>query len=267
VLRPHGAARLDASTQELGPIARRWRRIPAATSYAAIGALLSTGAPLGAWLLRLAAGADLKAELAAHGFFYTYALVGTGLVFAAAGLVAGRRADRLRRQEDLYRSLSEEDYLTHLPNMRAFDDRYRRAVARAIRFGQPVSLLLVDVDQLKALNDRHGHLLGSAALCHVARALEASKRREDVAARWGGDEFAVLMPGADAAAGQRVAQEIRQRLEHEPLCERGRSVPLTVTIGVAARSAAGPETDLFEQADRALYAGKSDGGNRVSFSS
>ena len=134
-----------------------------AALYAALGALLGIGAPLGALGLRVAGGAAVGPELAANRFFYVYELVGTSLIFGVAGFFVGRRADRVRTGRDLYRLLSERDPLTGLVNSRAFFERFRRAVDHARRFREPISLLVIDVDRLKDLNDRFGHAVGSAA--------------------------------------------------------------------------------------------------------
>lgn len=240
----------------------RDRRIPLALTYSAIGALLGAGAPAGALLFRILRGARFPEELRAHAFFYMYQLIGTCLVFAALGFLAGRRADRLRRGRDRYRELSERDTLTSLVNARAFRSHYERAIAHAERFGEPVSLLLIDVDQLKALNDSLGHSFGSATLLHVAGVLEASKRIADVAARWGGDEFTLLMPGAEKEAALRQAEAILEKLRQEPVRVNGRERVVSATIGVAT-STAGSRKDLFEAADQALYEGKRAGRGQV----
>lgn len=264
---PDGRLRPERSPRAAARFQRLWRRLPATLTYPVVGAFVGIGAPLGAAALRVAEGARLTSELAEHRFFYAYQLVGTCMVFAVAGLVAGRRVDHLRARESLYHALSEADALTRLPNVRAFEERYRRALDRAARFAEPLSLLLVDVDRLKTLNDRFGHAIGNAALRHVARILEASKRREDLAARWGGDEFVVLMPGANAMAARRVARDILTRIEQQTLLEGERAFPFTVTIGISTTSPEGSGADLFEQADKALLEGKSAGGNRLEVSS
>lgn len=232
-------------------------RVPAAWRYAAAGAALGTGAPTGALLLRLMAGASKPSqELQANLFFYLYTLVGTCLVFGFAGFYAGRRADRLRRSRDRFHDLAARDDLTHLSNARDFRNRYRRAIAHAAAYREPVSLLMVDVDGLKGINDRLGHSFGSAALQHVGRILEESKRAEDLAARWGGDEFAVLMPGADSSAAERVAQRVLGQLRQRPARCGEREFSFTVSIGIATRISPSPEDDLFGLADRALYESK-----------
>ena len=181
-------------------------------AYPVAGLLLGFTAPLGAFLIRvmLSPGvlSDPVNELKTHGFFYLYQLIGTCLVFGVAGWAAGARTERLEQAETFYQTLAEHDALTGLYNERAFRDRYSRAIERCSRTGQPLSLLLIDVDHLKRINDKYGHRTGNKALIHVANALRGAKRATDSAARWGGDEFAILLEGADAQATQRVAEGV-----------------------------------------------------------
>jgi diguanylate cyclase (GGDEF)-like protein len=234
--------------------------------YAALGAVLGIGAPAGALLLRALAGTQPSEDLSQHRFFYLYGLVGTCGVFAAAGWVAGRRADALRSGRDRFRELSERDPLTGLWNVSTFRRHYERAAEHAAATGEPLALLIVDVDGLKALNDAEGHSFGSAVLLHAARALEQSKRLSDVAARWGGDEFALLMPGAREDAASRISEQVLARLRAVPVRAEGRERRVSVTIGVAACVGA-PREDLFHAADRALYEAKRSGKGRISVAS
>lgn len=240
------------------PSARRGR-------YAAVGVLLGFGAPAGALLLRLlfmpAVRTDVLNDMQQNAFFYAYSLLATCIVFGLAGYVAGTQADRLRRAEAFYHQLADHDPLTGLFNSRAFRDRYRRAIERATRLGETTALLVIDVDHLKQINDSQGHARGSAALIRVADAIRAGKRDSDAAARWGGDEFAVLLEGADAAAARRTADAIRNALSAR--AADGSTPPVTVTIGVAAGEPRDRDDDLFVRADAALYAGKREGRNRV----
>src|SRR5450830_1450397 len=133
--------------------------------YTLVGIASGTGAPLGALLIRLATGAvSLAAEIRTHLFYYVYELIGSCLVFGIAGFIAGRRADRFAASEEEFRQLAIHDELTGLSNQRAFEQRYRRAIGRSFRFREPLSLLLVDIDGLKAINDQWGHAVGSEAL-------------------------------------------------------------------------------------------------------
>lgn len=235
-------------------------------TYPVIGFLLGAGAPIGAFLMRFIAIEEVRRhpahDLETNAFFYLYDLVATSLIFAVAGFMAGRRAERLRRGEEFYHHLAEHDALTGLHNARAFMERYRRALESAFVTGRPLAVVLLDVDRLKAINDDLGHLGGNAALTHVAEALRRSKRAADVAARWGGDEFSILMEGADASAATRVANSIVSYLKDVPL-RLERTTPVTVTIGIAHAARPSLNSDLFVAADRALFAGKARGRNTI----
>ncbi|HVT02986.1 MAG TPA: GGDEF domain-containing protein [Thermoanaerobaculia bacterium] len=236
--------------------------------YPLIGFALGACAPLGALLIRIVALGSVRGEplqdLSAHAFFYLYQLIGTCLVFAVAGVVAGGRADRLWKAEEFYHRLSEHDSLTGLYNARALTDRCGRGVERAERSGEPLSMMLIDVDRLKALNDGFGHTAGNDALVHVAEVLKSCKRADDAAARWGGDEFAILLEGANALVAMRVAEAIVAQLRTTPLRLARKSVTVTVTIGVCTMTKPSTAVALFAAADRALYEGKEQGRDRIS---
>ena len=236
-------------------------------TYPIIGALLGFGAPIGSFVLRVLLIADVRqhpfADLRANAFFYLYELFGTSLVFMIVGRIAGRRADRLRRGEAFYHELADHDALTGLYNARALTDRYRRALERAAAARQPLAMILLDVDGLKAINDAHGHAAGSKALVHVADALQQNKRAADIAARWGGDEFAILLEGADVDAATRVAEGVLTYLRITPLQLERATVMVTVTIGICAAAEPVSSSDLFEAADAALMTGKRRGRNTL----
>ena len=236
-------------------------------TYSAIGLVLGAGAPVGSCLLRFLLIADVRgqpfADLRANAFFYLYELIASSLVFAIAGLLAGRRADRLREGKAFYHELAEHDALTGLNNDRAFVGRYRRALERAVATQQPLAVILIDVDRLKAINDAFGHPAGSKALVHVADALRRSKREADVAARWGGDEFAILLEGADAEAALRVAEGVLAHLGSTPLRLERATAMVTVTIGICTAAQPALTSDLFAAADGALLAGKAHGRNTI----
>lgn len=240
-------------------------RLAPHVTYPLIGLLLGAGAPVGSFLIRSLAISSVRdqplGDLRAHAFFYLYELVATSLVFAIAGYLAGRRADRLRRGQAYYHDLAEHDSLTGLHNARAFVDRYRRALEHAAVAGEPLAMILIDVDKLKEINDALGHEAGNQALIQVADALRESKRTVDVAARWGGDEFAILLEAADVAAAMRVAEGIVARLRDGP--SRLEHTTVSVTIGICAAEQPSVSRDLFEAADRALLAGKAHGRNTI----
>jgi diguanylate cyclase (GGDEF)-like protein len=152
------------------------------------------------------------------------------------------------------------DPLTGLFNRYHFDATMTREIARCRRYGAPLSLLLVDVDRLKQVNDRWGHHAGDQALTRVAAAIQKSLRGTDIAARLGGDEFAITLPDTDAVAGLIVATRIRRNLVESE------SMIVTVSGGLVelARHAIQPSAaQLMLAADLALYAAKNAGGNCV----
>lgn len=244
-----------------------WMRSTPRLTYPIIGALLGAGAPAGSLLLRYLAFRRVRErpvdDLRTNVFFYLYELLATSLVFSIAGFVAGRYADRLRRGKAFYHELAEHDSLTGLHNSGAFTDRYRRALERAVAAREPIAIVLMDVDQLKAINDKFGHSAGSEALVHVADAVRHSKRAADVAARWGGDEFAILLEGADEAAAMRVAEGVIAYLQASPVLLERTTVPVSVTIGICAAARPSASSDPFAAADRALLAGKAHGRNTI----
>lgn len=240
-------------------------------TYPIFGLLFGLLAPLGALAIRLAFFPDVRAhigdDLREHEFFYLYQLIGTCVVFVTAGWVAGARADRLEQAESFYQTLAQHDALTGLYNDRAFRDHYSRSIERCSRTGQPLGLLLIDVDQLKRINDKWGHRTGNKALIHVANALREAKRATDSAARWGGDEFAILLEGADAASTRRVAEGVLEHVRAKPVPFTRGQLVASVSIGAAIAGPVTAQTDLFVEADRALYDAKRAGRNRLYFAS
>jgi diguanylate cyclase (GGDEF)-like protein len=240
-------------------------------TYPLIGLLLGIAAPLGALLIRAVVWPEVRASIAgdvrSHAFFYGYELIGTSAAFALAGWAAGARAERLEEAENFYQTLAEHDALTGLYNERAFRDRYSRAIDRCSRMAQPLALLLIDMDQLKKINDRYGHRAGNKAIIHVANALRDSKRSTDSAARWGGDEFAILLEGADENAMRRVAEGVLERVRTKAVPFTRGQLVTSVSIGAAFSMQPTPDVDLFADADRALYAAKRAGRNRLALGS
>jgi diguanylate cyclase (GGDEF)-like protein len=158
-------------------------------------------------------------------------------------------------------SLARHDPLTGLMNRRAFDERIDMALASANRSGAPLSLLMVDIDHFKRVNDLHGHEAGDDVLQSLAVLLQARVRETDTVARMGGEEFAVLLPETDAAGAMRVAEELVQRAATTEMPAVGQ---VTISVGVATSLyATDARTLLMRHADKALYAAKHAGRNRV----
>lgn len=160
--------------------------------------------------------------------------------------------------------LSETDDLTGLYNMRGFYLIMDRAFAQAVRFLRPVSVLMIDSDNLKAVNDEHGHDAGNELLRLIATGIKAQLRSTDVLARYGGDEFVVLLPDTGTVGTRDVAERIRDSIARRPLELRDKSVPITVSIGLASYPDDGHGMDIIMQrADQAMYRAKAEGRNRV----
>jgi len=160
--------------------------------------------------------------------------------------------------------LSESDELTELYNMRGFSIVMDRAFSQAVRYSRPLSVLMIDSDNLKVVNDKHGHEAGNELLRHIATGIKTHLRTTDVPARYGGDEFVVLLPDTDAEAARDVAERIRDSIVRRPLELRTDTILTTVSIGIASYPADGHSKEvLLERADQAMYRAKDDGRNRV----
>jgi diguanylate cyclase (GGDEF)-like protein len=160
--------------------------------------------------------------------------------------------------------LSETDDLTGLYNTRGFAIAANRLFGQATRYGRPASVLMVDSDNLKNVNDTHGHEAGNRLLRQLANAVQAELRATDVPARYGGDEFIVLLPETPPKGAMDVAERIRNAIGSRPLAIDGHQLTATVSIGVACYPEDGRTLDaLAARADRALYQAKQEGRNRV----
>lgn len=237
-----------------------------AVSYACAGGLLAAGAPIGLLALRRFQQRDLPdssmrrsilRELSTDPAGYLYVAGSTTVVFMLFGHMLGRQVDRLAR-------LSETDPLTGLHNGRGLRSHVDAELARCRRYRHPMALLLVDLDGLKQINDRYGHHAGDAALVWLADVIHSQLRETDLAARCGGDEFAIVAPNTSRASALALAERIRAGV---PV--HGRLWRVTTSIGVAATEppgADGPFVDsetLMHRADAAMYEAKRSGRNRV----
>jgi diguanylate cyclase (GGDEF)-like protein len=231
--------------------------------YALAGAVVSLGAPLGLLGVRILQrrGSTRPLQFAAREIQadpvgYVYIASATAAAFTTFGFLIGRQADQLA-------TLSETDALTGLNNARGLTKRLQQEVARFRRYREPLAVLLIDLDDLKRINDRYGHRIGDVAIRDVAAAIRAELRASDIAARWGGDEFAILAPSTSELAARALAERIRTLLDRR----HGPAHP-TVSIGVAALDStadrARSDADaLMLIADSALYEAKNRGRNTV----
>lgn len=186
-------------------------------------------------------------------------LILAGVVALSLGLLAWV----LWRSRRRFRTQAQTDSLTGISNRRHFLDRAEQVARRNRHEPQTASVLVLDIDYFKLINDAHGHQAGDAAIRHVATHAIACLRSGDVFGRTGGEEFAALLPGTEEAAAWQVAERIRLVIEQTPLNHQGEQIPITVSIGLMS----GPLTvdnieNLIQCADKVMYRAKSAGRNR-----
>jgi two-component system cell cycle response regulator len=168
----------------------------------------------------------------------------------------------LWRSRRRFRTQAQTDSLTGIANRRHFLDRAQQ-VASKVRQPHNASVLIMDIDHFKLINDAHGHQAGDAAIRHVALHASACLREEDVFGRIGGEEFAALLPGTDEATAWKVAEHIRQVVEQTPMQHHGELIPLTVSIGLVSGALTGGNIEaLMQCADKVMYRAKNTGRNR-----
>lgn len=188
-----------------------------------------------------------------------------GAIETLQDITERRRAEAaLKQSEERYRMLSITDSLTDLFNSRHLYERLEVEIARAVRYGHALTLMMLDVDNFKRFNDSYGHLAGDNVLVGLADMIRVCLRRSDSAYRFGGEEFVVLLPETDIEQTRLVAERIRAgfaELVHtpEPDCQ----VKSTVSIGVTSYRPTESAADCIRRADEAMYAAKRDGKNRV----
>jgi diguanylate cyclase (GGDEF)-like protein len=171
--------------------------------------------------------------------------------------------DALQRANEVLEQLSITDGLTKLHNHRYFQETLTREIKRVSRTGELLAMLLIDIDDFKALNDRLGHAEGDALLVRIARILNESVRESDVLARYGGEEFVVLATGTDLERATFVAEKVRTTVAETSFGMDGAGEPIHVTISIGVAEFRGDRKGFFDAADRALYRAKAAGKNCV----
>lgn len=193
-------------------------------------------------------------------------MAGVNIVLCAVAIFGFSHVYEASREhtETVLRRMALIDGLTGLANRSHFRDVFSQERERYLRQKTPLSLLVVDIDHFKRVNDRFGHDAGDMALCFIADILRLRIRQTDIAGRLGGEEFGVLLSGADIEYALRVAEMLRERVAQRAFRYHGQSIPLSVSIGIAELGRDGMEfRTLFAKADERLYQAKAKGRNRV----
>ncbi len=188
---------------------------------------------------------------------------GTSTDIHEAYLVAEERKELARELE----RIATQDQLTEVLTRRAFIERAQAALFEAANAGKPTSLLMLDIDYFKSVNDTYGHPGGDKVLATVAKRMKGALKKQDIIGRLGGEEFAVLLSGCTPRKARNVAERIRLAVETTPVCMAG-GAGLTITVSVGATTCLSPDHDLDAMlgiADKALYQAKASGRNRSIF--
>jgi len=223
------------------------------------GMFLGLGAPLGWAVIVFAGGFFNMADARYQVWIFIYMLVGSMIVFGAFGYITGRNEER-------FAALSLVDHLTGLYNPRYFHERVKQEFALAKRHGAPLTLILLDLDHFKKVNDTHGHQVGDLVLAEVARTVARTVRVGDTVARVGGEEFSVIMPKTDSLGGRDLAERIRLAVKENIVqLPSGGEISVKVSLGVSGMDRVRAETssELFAAVDKALYEAKESGRDRV----
>ncbi len=181
-----------------------------------------------------------------------------GLVFK---FIVGGNVEALYHEE-IYR-LTILDGLTGVHNKRFFLEFLEREVARALRHARPLTLVMLDLDHFKEINDTFGHLAGDAVLKRVAQAIGGRVRRDELLARYGGEEFAVVLPETDLEGALTFAEKVRSEVERSKFSFDGQDIRVTVSVGVSILRSGDDSEALIAAADAELYRAKREGRNRV----
>jgi len=249
--------------------------------YPLIGFFLGLATPVGAFLLRylqlepVLPSLWMRSELSYNAVFYIYMGVGSTASFILFGYILGARSESQRISNRDLRSRMNDLHLRSVTDglTGAFSHAFLREtvdieIQRSRRHRTPLSLLMMDLDDFKLLNDTHGHLFGDRVLQQVTETMSMNIRQEDVLGRYGGEEFVVIMPGADKPVATRVAARIRKAVARKAIVDTehgAESVRTSLSIGLACFNGEGRVmgSDLLARADRNLYRAKREGKNRV----
>lgn len=231
--------------------------IPRITVRALQGAFWGSGAPLGWIIIQLARGIEPVGDISSNLFLYLYMLFGTAAVFSGFGAYVGLQECRLTER-------SWRDHLTKLYNLRYFREQLDVQIAQAERDATELALIYFDIDHFKKVNDTYGHHIGDQVLICVAQAVSSTLRKNELFARIGGEEFAIIVPRSSLENTNSLAERIRSTVEETYIeIDAQKRLNVTISVGVVERKNCEAAPTLVERADEAMYTAKRTGRNRV----
>lgn len=248
-----------------------FRSVPHYYLYPAMGFALGLGSPVGAFLMRywladpLLKSVWVRSELDYNALFYLYMGIGTVLSFMVFGYILGLRSERLRVGNRILSARIDELHLKSVTDglTGAFTHGYLQEILELeiqhmMTHKTPLSVMVIDIDDFKRINDSHGHLFGDRVIKETAETISANVRSDDILGRYGGDEFVVIMPGADSETAVHVADRARAGIAKNGYLA-------TISVGVATADGGSGESaaDLLHRADMNLYKAKHGGKNCV----
>ena len=238
-----------------------WRKL-------GLGLALALAAPSGWLLIRMLAGHSPLATVSSQTGLLVYMALFTAITFASIARRSEVREERHRLHRRHLDTLVVTDPMTRLKNVRYFRARLYEEYAKALRSRQPLSVAIVDLDHFKVVNDSFGHPVGDQVLIAAAKAIESVVRRGETAARVGGEEFALLLPGSGAVDARIVAERVRKAIQRVIVPkpeDTSDIIAITASVGLASTEATGfrgPEV-LYGAADEALLRAKRNGRDQV----
>ncbi len=203
-----------------------------------------------------------QTPLSAHGLAVVHGF-NVAVVFCMAAYTARFYYDTVRRAEEQLQAQAATDPLTGLSNRRNLIARAERTLAEARLAGRPTALVIADIDHFKRINDRYGHDAGDQVLVSIGALLLRSSRAHDVVARWGGEEFLILLPDTSAETAQILAERVRSAVAERSLHQAGERIDATLSLGVSEVREDESLSSAIARADGALYRSKETGRNRV----
>jgi diguanylate cyclase (GGDEF)-like protein len=168
-----------------------------------------------------------------------------------------------KRAEAALEKAATTDYLTRLHNRRSMILILNREMKRIDRSGKDSSVIMIDLDEFKKINDRFGHAVGDMVLIHMGKLLKSLLREQDAISRWGGEELLILLPETDRSGGEAVAEKLRKAVAGAKVNLSGQRIQVTISLGVSLLTQGISIDECIRQADEALYQAKSDGRNKT----